>query len=148
MAEGKYSRVYHEVMTDERFTEVWKRPALFGTWVQMLLMADLVWPIPAPLPVKTARVRHLIGLGLVLERPGNRYTIVGLDRERERRSGVGRHAADVRWQSGRNAGALPGREQTRQGHGPASPNGGKPGLHDGRHGPECTVCHPLPREVG
>lgn len=98
-----YSRVYHEIVEHPRFEKVYRNPNALGTWLQMLLTADAMYPTSAPMPSRTPTVRLLIDVGLVIERPGNRYSMRGLQDERERRSTPGRIGAAKRWQSERNA---------------------------------------------
>jgi hypothetical protein len=144
-----YSRVYHEIVEHPRFERVYGNPVALGTWLQLLLTADAMYPMPAPMPPRTPTVRLLIDCGLLEERPGNRYSMRGLEDERERRSAVGRNAAAMRWQSERIANPMPRREENRREEktGANAPNGSSfmgwrsKGLHDGRH-PNCIVCHP------
>ena len=155
-----YSRVYHEIVEHPRFERVYGNPVALGTWLQLLLTADAMYPMPAPMPPRTPTVRLLIECGLLEERPGNRYSMRGLEDERERRSAVGRNAAALRWQSERNAEPMPRRDETRieEKTGGQSPTNGSPfmgwrgkGTHDGRHGRSCMVCFPAqlePKAVG
>ena len=106
-----YSRIYHEIVTHPRFDKVYGNPAALGTWLRMLLTADAMYPMPAPMPAKNPTVRMLISVGLVEELPGNHYTMRGLEAERERRSAVGRNAAQVRHGYERNANALPAKQE-------------------------------------
>ena len=152
MSARPYSRVYHEIVEHPRFERVYNNPTALGTWLQMLLTADAMYPMPAPMTSRNPTVRLLIEVGLVVERPGNRYSMHGLEAERERRSAVGRNAAAMRWQSERIADPMldeTRREKTSNGanapkNGASSFMGwrGK-GLHDGRHGPSCGVCFPV-----
>ena len=106
-----YSRVYHEIVTHPRFAKVYSNPTALGTWLRLLLAADAMYPMPASMPARTPTVRLLIGVGLVLELPGNHYTMRGLEAERERRSAVGRNAAAVRYGYERSANALPAKQE-------------------------------------
>jgi hypothetical protein len=159
MAEGKYSRVYLQVMTDPDFAGVWADDRILGRWLRMLLRADLTWPYRAPLPRQTAAVRYLIGAGLVIPDGLGGYTVRGLDAERERRSRAGSRAAAMRWQSGRIARSVPRTRQDEEDSADASANGAqggtfmgwrdrppKPGEHRGQH-PDCLVCAPLRGEA-
>ena len=152
-----YSRVYHEIVEHPRFEKVYSNPNALGVWLQMLLTADAMHPMTPPMPPRTPTVRLLIDVGLVIERPGNRYSMRGLNEERERRSEAGRNAAAVRWQSARNAYPMPSKDETRieeQSNGANARNApgafmgwrGK-GTHDGRHGRSCLVCYPSPAEA-
>lgn len=102
-----YARVYHDIVDDPMFQRVFDNNDALAQWLRMLLVADAMHPVSVAMPRRNPAVRLLIDVGLVLERPGNRYTIRGLDAERERRSASARNAAAVRWQSGRNADAMP-----------------------------------------
>jgi len=83
-----YSRVYWSVIDDERFADVYKSAVAFGTWVQLLLIADQAWPVSARLPrdISTRGLQKCVDAGLVVLRGGGRFQIHGLDAERERRS--------------------------------------------------------------
>ena len=150
MTARPYSRVYHEIVEHPRFEKVFRNPHALGTWLQMLLTADAMYPMPAPMTTRNPTVRLLIDVGLVIERPGNRYSMRGLEDERERRSAVGRNAAAMRWQSERIAEPMPRRDEKRieEQTGANAPNGGTfmgwggKHTHDGRHGRTCGVCYP------
>jgi hypothetical protein len=151
MTSRPYSRVYHEIVEHPRFERVYGNPHALGVWLQMLLTADAMHPMTPPMPPRNPTVRLLIEVGLVIERPGNRYSMRGLNEERERRSDAARNAAAVRWQSGRNAETMPRRDETRieEKNGANAQSTGSfmgwrgKGLHDGRHGRSCMVCYPL-----
>lgn len=151
MTDRPYSRVYHGIVDDPAFSTIYNDNDALACWLRMLIVADAMHPASAPMPRRNRAVTSLVAAGLVLERPGNRYTILGLDAERERRSARGRNAAAVRWHSVSNADAL--LDETRQdktSNGANAPKNGatfmgfppKPGLHDGSH-PDCAVCAPL-----
>jgi len=155
-----YSRVYHEIVDDPAFEKVFDNDRALATWLRMLLIADAMYPVSAPMTTRNPTVRLLIEVGLVIEKPGNRYTIRGLQAERERRSAPGRNAAAVRWQSERNANAMPDEtrrdeKETSIGANAPKPGAGfmgyrpktKPGTHDGQHGRGCIVCYPIAREA-
>ncbi len=164
MTDRPYSRVYFEIVGHPRFERVYRNPHALGTWLQMLLTADAMYPMTPPMPPRNPTVRMLIDVGLVEERPANCYSMRGLEGEREHRSAIGRNAAAVRYQRERSANPVPRRdeqskEETSNGaNAPgatALPNGNsmgfrpkEPGVwggastHDGRHGETCGVCHP------
>lgn len=113
-ATGPFVKVYQSIVDDPQFARVYDNDHALATWLRMLLIADAMWPASAPLTSRNPTVRMLIDVGLVLQRPGNRYSIRGLDAERERRSAYGRNAAAVRWHSVSNAEPMPNRaEQSR-----------------------------------
>jgi hypothetical protein len=129
MTARTYARVYHEIVDDPKFRRVYHDSAALGTWLRMLLIADQMYPNTAPMPEETDEVRLLIRCGLITKRPGNRYIVTGLEREREMRSQYGRNAAAVRWQSGSNASKAKQSKAKQE--------------HDGKHGVSCLVCRPL-----
>ena len=132
------------------FASVYDNDRALACWIRLLMLADAMWPASAPLPAKTATVRQLIDAGLVIERPGGRYTIRGLDKERQSRSDSARNAAAMRWQSASNAGAsgarMPRRDETRKDKTSSGANAPTPlrgdRAHRGQH-PDCIVCHPV-----
>jgi hypothetical protein len=150
MTSGPYARVYHSVVEDPMFERVFDNDHALATWLRMLLIADAMYPTSAPMPPRNPTVRLLIDCGLVIERPGNRYSIRGLQAEREHRSEVGRNAAAKRWHSEGNAVSMPNRaehnkaEQNNGANAPQSFMGYRPksGSHEGQH-PDCSVCAPL-----
>lgn len=159
MTDRPYSRVYHSIADDPMFADVYRDREALGAWLQMLLVADAMYPTSAPLPRSNRAVTRLIDAGLVVVLAGNRYTIRGLKAERERRSASARNAAAVRWHSESNAKAMPRRDETSKDETSNGANAPKPtttatasgnlmgwsgrGLHDGSHGAECSVCAPL-----
>lgn len=112
MAQGHYSRVYLSIIDDPMFERVYSNDRALATWLRMLLIADAMYPVTPPMTSRNPTVRLLIDCGLVIEKPGNHYSIRGLEAERERRSDAGRIGAAVRWHSDRNANALPRRDET------------------------------------
>ena len=129
-----YARVYHEIVDDPKFRRVYDDDAALGTWLRMLLVADAMYPASAPMPEITEKVAVLLKAGLIKRRPGNRYIVTGMEREREMRSQYGRNAAAVRWHSGRNATKA---EQSKAEQEQGIWNGA--GSHNGQH-PDCVVC--------
>jgi hypothetical protein len=108
-----YARVYYEIVDHPRFERVYQNPSALGVWLQLLLTADAMYPMNPPMPSRNPTVRLLIASGLVIEKPGNRYSIRGLEAERERRSAVGRNASRVRHGSERNASGVPSKAEQR-----------------------------------
>ena len=151
MANGPYARVYQSIVDDPMFERVFDNDHALAQWLRMLLIADAMWPVSAPMPHKNPTVRLLIDCGLVIEKPGNRYSLRGLDAERKHRSDAASNAAAMRWQYARNATAMPNRDETNrteQNNGQSPPQTfmhfkPKSGLHDGHHGRDCVVCAPL-----
>ena len=111
MTDRPYSRVYFEIVGHPRFERVYRNPHALGTWLQMLLTADAMYPMTPSMPVRNPTVRLLIEVGLVEERPANCYSMRGLEGEREHRSAIGRNAAAVRYQRERSAKPVPRRDE-------------------------------------
>lgn len=106
MTEARYARVYWSIFDDPRFETIIDNERHLGTWLKLLLVADMAWPVPAYLPpVPRASLKALAAAGLIELRSGSRYIVHGLDSERERRSASASVGASARW-SGRNANAL------------------------------------------
>jgi hypothetical protein len=103
--DGKYAKVYYTIVDDERFANVYHEARHLGTWLQLLLVADAMYPAAAPVPayVAKASLTVLVNAGLIELQPHQHYRVHGLASEREMRAQYGRNAAAVRWQSDRNA---------------------------------------------
>ena len=142
MADGRYVKVYQSIVEDPQFERVFKDDRALASWLRLLLMADALHPVSAPMPTRTKAVQLLIDCGLVIEKPGNRYTIRGLTAERDRQSARGRNAAAVRWHSGRNAEAMP---PNRAEPSPSEKSARAQRTHDGRHA-DCLVCAAMRKE--
>jgi hypothetical protein len=104
-----YVKVYYSIVDDPKFATIYDDDAALAAWLRLLLVADGTYPAPAPLPhgTKPRVVERLSDAGLIDLLPGHRYRVHGLASEREKRSDAARAAAVVRWQSERNADALP-----------------------------------------
>ncbi len=104
---GRYSRVYWTILDDPKFLEVYDDDRSLATWLRLLIAAEMAYPASAIFPTGTSKksVDVLVSAGLVELAGANRYRIVGLAAERERRSAPGRAAASARW-SRPNANAL------------------------------------------
>ena len=111
-----YVRVYYRVMDDPRFESVYTDARALGTWLQLLLIADGMYPAPASLPVYCHKpsLALLVSVGLVELRMHGQYVMHGLASEREKRSDSARNAAALRWQSVRNADPMPLRNDTKR----------------------------------
>lgn len=101
MTEGPYCRVYWTVMSDEKFDGIRENPTHLGSWLTLLLVADMAWPAPAFLPPSVPkRIVDLLEHHELIEKlPGWRFKVRGLDAERAGRSDKARDAAAVRWAS-------------------------------------------------
>lgn len=108
-----YVRVYHTIVDDPRFADVFHNPARLGTWLQLLLLADALYPASAPLPpyVNRAAVKVLVECGLIELAEHGQYRVHGLAREREMRSTSARNAAAMRWHSEGTASTMPNRTE-------------------------------------
>ena len=101
-----YSRVYWTVLDDARFDGIRGNMAHLGTWLLLLLVADMAHPAPAFLPPAPRKsVAALRDVGLIELMGGGRYRVHGLAAERDRRSSAGNAGASARW-SERNANAM------------------------------------------
>ena len=100
-----YVRVYHTIVDDPRFADVFHNPARLGTWLQLLLLADALYPASAPMPpyANRAAVRALVDCGLIELAEHGQYVVHGLAAERAKRSNIGRTGAAMRWHSDGNA---------------------------------------------
>lgn len=114
MADGsKHVQVFYSIVNDGRFADVYPNPTNLGTWLQLLLVADAMYPADAPIPAYVNRrsYRVLVDAGLVEDAPHQHYRMHGLARLRGERSNSARNAAAMRWQSERNAEPMPSRAE-------------------------------------
>lgn len=90
--EAAYVRVYYSIIDDPRFVGIYDDDHHLATWLRLLLVADAMWPAPAPVPAGTRRpsLAALTAAGLIELQGSGRYRIHGLDAERERRAAAGR----------------------------------------------------------
>lgn len=100
-----YVRVYHTIVDDPRFADVFHHPVRLGTWLQLLLLADALYPASAPMPpyVNRAAVKVLADCGLIELAGHGQYRVHGLAAERAKRSQSGRTGAAMRWHGDGNA---------------------------------------------
>jgi hypothetical protein len=112
----KYVRVYYSVVNDERFAEIYHDSRRFGTWLQLLLVADAMYPVDAPIPAYVHRpsLKALTDCGLIEIRAHQHFRLHGLASEREQRAQSARNAAAKRWQSDGNADSMPRQDEHRQ----------------------------------
>jgi hypothetical protein len=98
---ARFVRVYHSILDDERFREVYDDDHALALWLRLLLLADAIWPMPAHLPHghRRAALARLVKAGLIELVDGGRYRVHGLDGERARRSEHARLASEARWQN-------------------------------------------------
>lgn len=91
-----YVRVYYRVLTDAKFTDL--SHAAWGHWVRLLVVADGLYPAPAPLPrwVDDAALTELAAAGIVDLLGSDYFTVHGMKAEREGRSEAATFAADVK----------------------------------------------------
>jgi hypothetical protein len=100
MNERHYVKVYREIIEDERFETIYPSNRNLATWLRMLLLADAMYPAPAPLAgfsrVAVAALSS-VKCGLI-ERVGvGHYRVHGLQAEREAQEAWGRQGAEKRW---------------------------------------------------
>lgn len=100
-----YVRVYYRVITDPRFEAIYSDARALGTWLQLLLYADAMYPAPAPLPTYIHRpsLKALVDAGIIELGKHSHYVVHGLASEREMRAHSARNAAAKRWHSNGNA---------------------------------------------
>lgn len=85
-----YVKVYYSIAADPKFRGM--KLDVKGAWLDLLILADSTYPVPAPLPRWLSR-RHqdeLVERGLVDLHDEERFTIHGLAAEREKRASVAR----------------------------------------------------------
>ena len=75
-----YSRVYWSIRSDPKFAEIYRDARRLGTWLQLLIGADALYPEPADLPrtVSTKDFRALVECGLVDDLGYGQYRVHGL----------------------------------------------------------------------
>jgi hypothetical protein len=124
MANDPYCRLYWR-LSDE-YPAMFDEPVQLGTYVRLLMYADMAWPSRPHLPadLDAGAVGALEAAGLVTVE-GKRYAIRGLDKERRHRRKAARKGAAVRWHSGGSddAAALAARVADANAYANASPNG-------------------------
>lgn len=103
--DNPYSRVYHSVVDDPKFAEVFTDDRRLATWLRLLLLADSTYPQPTPLPrsASLAAVRHLVEVGLLSMVGKDHYRVCGMARERDGRSARASAASNARWNAERIA---------------------------------------------
>ena len=108
-----YVRVYYRIVNDERFADVYHDARPLGTWLQLLLLADAMFPADAPLPAHVTRpaLKVLVDAGLVELALHGHYRMHGLASERHKCTESARIASAVRWHTERNAEGMPSRAE-------------------------------------
>lgn len=89
-----YSRVYHSIVDDPKFSTVYDDDRRLATWLRLLIVAEQAYPASANIPQGThgASVLALVEAGLIDLGTGSRYRVHGLEAERSRRSDQAREA--------------------------------------------------------
>jgi hypothetical protein len=92
MSDRPYSRVYHEIVEDPKFAEVYASNARLATWLRLLIAADSAYPAPSAIPRGTDHrvMTALVTADLVARVGSQHYRIKGLAAERSRRSERGK----------------------------------------------------------
>ena len=88
-ADAEYSRIYHTVIEDPKFAEVYDDDRRWAAYTRLLMAAESAYPSPVPLPRWLADdvLEHLVSVRIVELVRGSSYRVVGLKAEREGRSG-------------------------------------------------------------
>ena len=86
-ADAEYSRIYHTVVDDPKFDEVYDDDRRWAAYTRLLMAAEAAYPSPAPLPRWLADdvLEHLASVRIVEVVRRTSYRIVGLKAEREGR---------------------------------------------------------------
>jgi hypothetical protein len=91
-----YTRVYYRVLNDPKFAGM--SSAAWGHWVRLLVIADGMYPAPAPVPrwVEDGPMKELQERGIIDLEGEDYFRIHGMTGERATRSEAATFAADVR----------------------------------------------------
>ena len=89
--------IYRDLMNE--YPAIYDDAAALGTYVQMLMDADALWPARPQVPrrVTDEQLGKLTECGLVTLEEHDRYSIKGLDKRRQAQSEMGRDAALRGW---------------------------------------------------
>jgi hypothetical protein len=101
MTDRKYVRVYYNDLIRD-YPDVYADREAVGCWLELLVVAEAMWPTPADLPgwARGRAFRVLIDSGLVEVGPPGRFLVRGHVAERTRRQDAAKAAAAKRWQNG------------------------------------------------
>lgn len=101
MSDRPYSRHYHDLVDDPKFTDIFPDDRHYACWSRLLMIADQAWPASAHLPAtaRRASVKKLAEVGLIDLLPDGRFRVHGLQHEREQRAANASHAATERWRN-------------------------------------------------
>lgn len=105
-AASDYTRIYHTIVDDPKFEEVYDDDARLSWYVRLLMAADATYPAAAPLPfgMPAEVLEHLTKRGIVVRVRGGHYRIKAHEAERESR-GQGRGGGKAAGGKARVAGA-------------------------------------------
>lgn len=97
MSSRPFARVYY-VDLERDYPEIWHDAATLGAYVQLLAVAEAMWPARPEVPrsIRPGAVRTLTDAGLLVALPRLRYCIKGMDAERTARSTAASIAARTR----------------------------------------------------
>ena len=93
MSDRNYVRVYYNDL-ERDYPDVWDDNQALASYVRLLAIAEAMWPMRPGWPQKASA--KLVDSGLLVALPRHRYTIKGLDAERNARSNAARNAAASR----------------------------------------------------
>lgn len=97
-ADSDYVRVYHTVIDDPKFADVYGDDRTFAWWVRLLITADQAFPASAPLPRRLPDdvLAKLVEVDLIRPATNDHYTVAGMRKEREARQSHQSRAGQAR----------------------------------------------------
>ncbi len=92
----RFVAVYYDLARE--FPAIWADNTLLATWLRLLVIADSLWPLRAPVPRSTNQdaLDSLVKAGLI-EIAGDEFTVKGLDKGRQQRVEHAQMMAEARW---------------------------------------------------
>lgn len=115
MSHGRpYARFYYGDFKRD-YPECYADPAILGTFMQLLSLAEATWPAAPDLPraVRAKPLAALVSRGLV-EVSGMTYSVKGFAVERSSRSDHARSASNARWHAPSIAQPMPSTKRVRR----------------------------------
>lgn len=91
-------RIYYDKLERE-YPEILFDPTCLTTYARLLIGCDKAWPSLPELPkaMRRADLTILRNLGVLLDQPAGRYTMLGYAKSRARREARARTGAKGRW---------------------------------------------------